>query len=247
MDSSEFQFQFIHLNSVNSTNIYALELLRQKNSVIGTVITTDFQENGKGQQGQKWESDIGKNLQFSVIVSPKLQVEQQFKLSQLVAISLKQWLDTLAVEQVKVKWPNDILVGTKKIAGVLIENSIQGQEITHSVIGVGVNVNQVLFSNFSRLATSLKKEMKIDFDRTILLNDFLLCLQTNLVKHQNGELNLTQHYLDSLYGFGKPMSFRDMLGDFLGVIIGVLPSGKLQVNRNGKLKNYDIKEITFLD
>ena len=124
MDSSEFQFQFIHLNSVSSTNIYAFEHLRQKSIRGATVITANFQDNGKGQAGKDWESERNKNLNISIIVSPKINVEHQFKLSQLVAISLKKWLDTLAVEGVKIKWPNDILVNGKKVAGVLIENSV---------------------------------------------------------------------------------------------------------------------------
>lgn len=246
MDSSEFQFQFIHLNSVNSTNIYAFELLNEKSDKEGVVVTTDFQESGKGQLGQVWESERAKNLQFSIIVSPKLAIERQFELSQLVAVSLKQWLDTLAVGQVKIKWPNDILVNDKKIAGVLIENSIQGQLITNSVIGIGVNVNQTIFSEFLRAATSLRIEKNENFNREKILQSFLAIFQTNYFLHKKSALNLKQLYLNSLFAFGAPHSFEDKLGKFLGVIIGVLPSGKLQVNRNGKLKTYDLKEIKFL-
>ncbi len=247
MDSSEFHFQFIHLNSTHSTNIYAFELLRQKSIVEGTVITTDYQEKGKGQQGQKWESERVKNLQFSLVMFPKLEVDKQFKLSQLVAISLKEWLDTMAVADAKIKWPNDILVNGKKIAGVLIENSIQGREISHSVIGIGINVNQEVFSNFERPATSLKLELDRSCDRQFLLDEFLQVFRTRYIQFMVGQLNLNQLYLNSLFGFGKPQHYKDAEGDFLGVILGVLPLGKLQVNRNGRLKSYDLKELRFLD
>ncbi|MFT6165438.1 MAG: BirA family biotin operon repressor/biotin-[acetyl-CoA-carboxylase] ligase [Vicingaceae bacterium] len=247
MDSSEFQFQFIHLNSVHSTNIYAFELLRQKNSVEGTVITTNYQEEGKGQLGQKWDSEKGKNLQFSIIMSPKIEVENQFQLSQLVAISLKEWLDTMAVDDVKIKWPNDILVKGKKIVGVLIENSIQGREISHSIIGIGINVNQESFANFTRPATSLRLELDRLLDRQLLLDHLLQVFRSNYVQFISGNLNLQQMYLNSLFGFGTPQQYSDEEGEFLGVILGVLPSGKLQVNRNGKLKSYDLKELKFLD
>jgi BirA family biotin operon repressor/biotin-[acetyl-CoA-carboxylase] ligase len=120
MDSSDFNFQFTRLSSLQSTNIYALELLRQKKGFTGTVIVTDFQTKGKGQQGKIWESEKGKNLQFSIIISPMLAVEKQFELSQFVAICLRQWLDSMSVSVVQIKWPNDILVNGKKIAGVLI-------------------------------------------------------------------------------------------------------------------------------
>ena len=247
MDSSEFQFQFIHLNSIHSTNIYAFELLRQKNSVEGTVITTNYQEQGKGQMGQKWESEQGKNLQFSIVMSPKLEIDNQFQLSQLVAISLKEWLDTMAVDDVKIKWPNDILVKGKKIAGVLIENSIQGREISHSIIGIGLNVNQEVFANFTRPATSLRLELDRFWDLQLLLVDLLEVFRSNYVQYISGKLNLQQMYLNSLFGFGTPQSYSDEEGEFLGVILGVSPSGKLQVNRNGKLKSYDLKELKFLD
>ncbi|MFB1021146.1 MAG: biotin--[acetyl-CoA-carboxylase] ligase [Vicingaceae bacterium] len=247
MDSSDFNFQFTRLSSLKSTNIYALELLRQKKGFTGTVIVTDFQTKGKGQQGKIWESEKGKNLQFSIIISPKLAVEKQFELSQFVAICLRQWLDSMSVSVVQIKWPNDILVNGKKIAGVLIENSIQGQEISHSVIGIGLNVNQVGFSIFSRLATSLKKELNKNVDMDKALTSFLELFKSNYLKYKSGQLDVVKLYLSYLFGLGTPQRYVDDKGEFLGVILGVRPNGKLQVNKNGKLKSYDIKQLQFLD
>ncbi|MFT4757134.1 MAG: BirA family biotin operon repressor/biotin-[acetyl-CoA-carboxylase] ligase [Vicingaceae bacterium] len=247
MDSSDFNFQFTRLSSLQSTNIYALELLRQKKGFTGTVIVTDFQTKGKGQQGKIWESKKGKNLQFSIIISPKLAVEKQFELSQFVAICLRQWLDSMSVSAVQIKWPNDILVNGKKIAGVLIENSIQGQEISHSVIGIGLNVNQVGFSIFSRLATSLKKELNKNVDMDKALTSFLELFKSNYLKYKSGQLDVVKLYLSYLFGLGTPQRYVDDKGEFLGVILGVRPNGKLQVNKNGKLKSYDIKQLQFLD
>jgi BirA family biotin operon repressor/biotin-[acetyl-CoA-carboxylase] ligase len=247
MDSSDFNFQFTRLSSLQSTNIYALELLRQKKGFTGTVIVTDFQTKGKGQQGKIWESEKGKNLQFSIIISPMLAVEKQFELSQFVAICLRQWLDSMSVSVVQIKWPNDILVNGKKIAGVLIENSIQGQEISHSVIGIGLNVNQVGFSIFSRLATSLKKELNKNVDMDKALTSFLELFKSNYLKYKSGQLDVVKLYLSYLFGLGRPQRYVDDKGEFLGVILGVRPNGKLQVNKNGKLKSYDIKQLQFLD
>jgi BirA family biotin operon repressor/biotin-[acetyl-CoA-carboxylase] ligase len=247
MDSSDFNFQFTRLSSLQSTNIYALELLRQKKGFTGTVIVTDFQTKGKGQQGKIWESEKGKNLQFSIIISPMLAVEKQFELSQFVAICLRQWLDSMSVSVVQIKWPNDILVNGKKIAGVLIENSIQGQEISHSVIGIGLNVNQVGFSIFSRLATSLKKELNKNVDMDKALTSFLELFKSNYLKYKSGQLDVVKLYLSYLFGLGTPQRYVDDKGEFLGVILGVRPNGKLQVNKNGKLKSYDIKQLQFLD
>lgn len=247
MDSSEFQFQFIHLNSIESTNIYALELLRKENVIEGTVISTRFQEKGKGQLGASWQSDEGKNLQMSIVIRPKIEVERQFELSQMVALSLKYFLDSLAVEQVQVKWPNDILVKREKIAGVLIENTIQGNQISASVIGIGLNVNQVSFDSFNREATSLKLELQQEFDVENLLSDFLEIFKQTYLQFKNGKLDLHQQYLNLLYGYGKPLRLRDADGEFLGVTLGTKSNGILQVNRNGKLKNYDLKELQFLE
>lgn len=245
MDSSEFQFQFIHLNSVESTNIYAHKLLQKENVPEGLVVSTDFQEKGRGQYAKTWESNPSKNLLMSVLLKPRWKAELQFEWSKMIAISVKESLDSLAVDKVQIKWPNDILIAGEKVAGILIENSLNGDTISSSIIGIGLNVNQTNFSSFPRAATSLKlrtgKEFKIEKVReNLLMHLYENYFQFNLK-------TIREKYLNSLYGYGIPKKFQDSDGIFTGVILGVLPNGRLQMNKDGKLKDYEVKEITFLD
>lgn len=245
MDSSKFQFHYIHLNSVESTNIYAHKLLQEENVSEGLVVTTDFQEKGKGQLTKKWASSKGKNLMMSVLFCPNVKVRYQFDWSKMVAISLVEALDSLAVQNVQIKWPNDILIDGEKIAGVLIENTLIGEVISNSIIGIGMNVNQINFPSFARKATSMKSLTGIKYDLTELRNLVLEKLKSNYLLFPQKAMQAK--YLELLYGYGAPMHFKDSGGEFIGVILGVLPDGRLQLNKNGKLKDYDVKELVFLD
>ncbi|MBL4710745.1 MAG: biotin--[acetyl-CoA-carboxylase] ligase [Flavobacteriales bacterium] len=245
MDSSEFQFQFIHLNSVESTNIYAHKLIQEENVLEGFVITTGFQEKGKGQQTKMWESEPDKNLLMSVLLKPNWKVGCQFEWSKMVALSIKESLDSLAVGKVQVKWPNDILIEGEKVAGILIENSIIGETISNSIVGIGLNVNQTNFESFPRVATSLKLKGGREYELEEIRANILESLRKKYYEFDLGTVK--KDYLNALYGYGVPKKFQDNEGDFTGVILGVLPNGRLQLNKNGKLKDYEVKEIVFLD
>lgn len=246
MSSSKFKFQFTYLNSVESTNIYAFELLQKQNVLEGTVIYTNYQENGRGLHQKRWFSEGGKNLLMSIILKPDLLIEEQFSISQMIAIAVKNALVKLSVTNVKIKWPNDILVNDKKIAGILIRNSIVGNRISNAIIGLGLNINQTKFRTFERLPNSLKLELKKDFViekvRDLILNE----LKGLYVKLKEG-YNFKEDYLADLYGFGEPKSYKDAEGKFIGVILGVLPDGRLQLNKNGKLKTYKLKQLQFIN
>jgi len=247
MNSSGFNFKVIHLSSVDSTNIYALEQMHEQNLQEGSVVRADFQERGKGQRESSWHSDPAKNLLFSLILNPRIEVDDRFDISKFVALGIKECLDTLAVGKVEVKWPNDILIEGEKVAGILIENSIQGLKIGASIIGIGLNVNQTIFPKFKRNATSIllssgsPHSVEEIFDK--ILNSIYSYYKNSMINRKE----LHQSYINSLYGYGIPMRFIDVEGEFTGVIIGVLPNGNLQVNKNGKLKSYEVKEIEFLN
>ena len=247
MNPSDFNFQIIHLTSVDSTNIYALELLQKENVQEGLVVYTDFQKRGKGQRSKKWESEKGKNLTFSLLLRPCIDVDSQFDLSKLLALSVKDYLDTLAVGKVEIKWPNDILINKEKVAGILIENVLKGKKVSATIMGVGLNVNQMQFNEYSRKATSLKLCSGNQFNIKEVLSLLLEQVKKRYLSLYKASSGLHQEYLDALYGYGIPQNFQDKEESFLGVILGVLPNGKLQLNKNGKLKTYDIKELTFLE
>ena len=247
MNTGQFNFSITHFNSLKSTNIYAQELLQEGSLSEGSVISTDFQEQGKGQRGNFWESDPSSNLLFSLLLKPRLPVEDQFILSKVVALGVKKALDTLSVGKVSIKWPNDILIGNRKLGGILIENFISKGNINDAIVGVGLNINQSTFSPFPREATSLLLESgQLHQPKEILdlvlsgIKDYYLMLHNNVKE-------INKAYLDALYGYGTPLHFEDKEGPFQGVIMAVASDGKLQLNKNGKLKKYDLKELVFIN
>ena len=131
------------------------------------------------------------------------------------------------------------------IALFLIENSIIGEVISSSVIGVGLNVNQTEFKSFPRKATSIKLKCGITHEVS-KIRDLILERIYNNYRQLDAE-KLKKEYLEGLYGYGVPKKFQDSEGPFTGVILGVLPNGGLQLNKNGKLKVYEVKEIVFTD
>jgi BirA family biotin operon repressor/biotin-[acetyl-CoA-carboxylase] ligase len=248
MISSDFNFQIIKLSDIDSTNSYALELLKENNVVAGTVFLSDFQSKGKGQKGNLWQSESGKNLLFSVLIKPSVMIDNQFLISQCVALGVKKYLDSLAVGKVEVKWPNDILINQRKVAGILIENLIEGKTISNSIIGIGLNMNQTEFEDFDRPAISVKMAIQENLNLEEELKEVLNCLKNVFHEYKMyGKSFIKTHYLEVLYGYNQPVMLEDNQGPFKGKIADISNSGILQVWRNGKLCSYDLKEIKFID
>ena len=164
----------------------------------GLVVTANFQTSGNGQRGKilgKFERR--KNLLISVVIEPNIPAKDQFLLSQCVALALYDLL-TLYTDDVSIKWPNDILVGKQKIAGILIQNILKGNKITHSVIGVGLNVNQTKFKAYSPKATSLKLLLNKTFDISKIQEELLKCLAERIKQLRNG-VDQQKEYLSVLF------------------------------------------------
>jgi BirA family biotin operon repressor/biotin-[acetyl-CoA-carboxylase] ligase len=135
----------MYLRETRSTNLVLKEMLREYELPEGFVLRTDFQSAGKGQPGNSWESEKGKNLLFSVLLYPQhIAIDQQFILSQLVSVAILRTLNSFCAG-FSIKWPNDIYFGDKKIGGILIENSLQGSKLNTSIVGIGLNINQKTF------------------------------------------------------------------------------------------------------
>ncbi|MFI5220664.1 MAG: biotin--[acetyl-CoA-carboxylase] ligase, partial [Bacteroidia bacterium] len=161
---------------------------------------------------------------------------------------VREVIEDITGLDVKIKWPNDILVNNKKIAGILIENSIRGNTILYSIAGIGINVNQEVFSDFPLQATSLKNEMKKNFSISEVLNK--LCLSFNKwyaeLDKENFKL-MRNSYLKTIYQIGKSTKYKSKNEIFKGTIRGVNSDGKLQIeNENGELLNFSFKEVTYL-
>ncbi|MES2762947.1 MAG: biotin--[acetyl-CoA-carboxylase] ligase [Bacteroidota bacterium] len=242
----------LFLHEVESTNTYAMDLLRNVNAIEGTVVHTDNQTKGKGQRGALWSSGIAQNVTTSIILKPQfLNLDQTFYLSKISALAVYDVLaDILPVGQydIKIKWPNDILVNEQKLAGILIENNFTNSAIQNSVIGIGLNVNQDDFNDFERTATSLKLLSNTSHSREEVLERICMKLEKWYLRLKAQKTNLIDEtYLKHLFGVNELMGFVDDKGNrFNGKILGVTSSGKLLIE-SGKdgIREFDIKEIKF--
>lgn len=237
--------QIIKLSHVDSTNNYAAKLLNDINVMEGTVIMADFQGQGKGQRGANWLSNSGENLLMSLILHPKfIELKSQFNLSKMVAVSLYEYLSPFT-DNVQIKWPNDIYFNGKKIAGILIENIAKGSRIKSSIIGIGLNVNQLDFQTDN--ATSLKLGgINIGLDEA--LNGVCIAIEKNYLKSKNRGFDfINQVYLEHLMGINEKRTFYTTDRSFEGTIKGVNESGKLliEIQTNQELRSFDLKEISF--
>ena len=214
----------------------------------GTVIITDNQTAGRGQRGNSWEAISGENLTFSLILKPNfLKASDQFQLNVAISMGVFDFLSEFIDENLKVKWSNDIYFGDKKMGGILIENSLQGYQIGHSIIGIGLNINQTKFSN--ERATSLRNitQNPLKYDLSELLKKLLENIEINYLKIKNNDYeSLKIKYLSNLYRFEEHHYFRRNGQQFLGQIIGIDKTGKLGIKTDGNVIYFDFKEVEFM-
>jgi BirA family biotin operon repressor/biotin-[acetyl-CoA-carboxylase] ligase len=241
--------KLIKLDAIDSTNDFLKRLSGQQSLENFTVVTAENQTHGKGQMGSKWDSETGKNLMFSVLVNKVFNnISEIFDLNVAVAVALISTLEKYNIPNLSIKWPNDILSDNKKLAGILIENTIKNNREITSIIGVGLNVNQMNFDLLPK-ASSLAVIVKSEFDKEIILNQFIDCLKFNCNLLQNNSASeLWKNYNSYLFKKGIPMAFSLPNGThFMGIIQGVNSSGKLEVKlENETTENFGIKEIQLL-
>lgn len=238
-----------YLPSCHSTNDIAVQMIQSENMVFeGTVIITDNQTAGRGQRGNTWEASMGENLTFSLILKPNfLKASDQFQLNVAISMGVFDFLSEFIDENLKVKWSNDIYYGDKKMGGILIENSLQGYQIGHSIIGIGLNINQTEFAN--ERATSLKKisQNPLKYDLSELLKKLLESIEVNYLKIKNNNYeSLRIRYLENLYRFEEYHYFRKNGQPFLGQIVSIDESGKLGIETDGNVIYFDFKEVEFV-
>jgi BirA family biotin operon repressor/biotin-[acetyl-CoA-carboxylase] ligase len=241
----EQNYKLIHLDKVKSTNLHASDLLSGKQISVPTVIVADFQTGGKGQGDHQWESDDAQNLLFSLVVFPvKIKAKEQFYISKIAAISTREML-SVHLSTITIKWPNDILISKKKISGILIENSLKSDEIISSIIGIGININQ---TEFSFPATSMKNESGKEFDRMILLENFLETFHywyEILLSRDLAQIDI--EYYKYLYGFQEWLKFSWDGVEFEAFLEGVEPDGYLVLKaRDGKIFKFGFREVEFI-
>ena len=239
----------IKLDAIDSTNDFLKGLSNDISTQNFTIVTAETQTKGKGQMGSKWISESGKNLIVSVLVKNILSdISQIFDLNIAIALSIYEALDFFDINNLSIKWPNDIMSGNKKIAGILIENIIKSDNSIHSIIGFGLNVNQTNFDDLPN-ASSLKNIMNQDFDKEIILNKILKSIQKNISElENNNQEKLWTLYNEKIFKKQKIMAFENSNKEkFMGIIQNVSRSGKLQLLiENDTIQEFDIKEIMMI-
>lgn len=239
----------IKLDATDSTNAHLRQLLSSRVPEDYTVVTARQQLRGRGQMGTTWQSESGKNLTFSVLRSDlDLSVSDSFVLNLCVSLAVYTVLTQYKVPELSIKWPNDILSGRSKICGILIENSLSGSKINTSIIGIGLNVNQLDFQELENVS-SLKLLLRKTFDLDVLLQDIVNQMKTVFLGlEQKNVTHLWNTYENVLFRKGKPSTFENRDGErFMGVIKGVSKDGKLTIAlEDAVIKNFDLKEVKLL-
>ncbi len=239
----------IKVLATNSTNVFLREKLQANPFTENCCVRAITQTQGKGQRGAAWESEPAKNLTFSVLLTRlDIPVEEQFKLSAITALAVLKVLKQLDVANLQLKWPNDILADKKKIAGILIENRLEGKNIKNAIIGIGLNVNQENFIWAPR-ATSVKLLKQKSYDCDILLQKLVDHLEKDVYKLKNLPIEtILTTYKKYLFKFETPCTFETKTGQQkTGIIKNVSKQGKLIIAfGDGILQEFALKEVKML-
>ncbi len=240
-----FSINHIQLETINSTNDYTLSL---RDSIIfkeGLVVTSSYQSEGNGQRGKYWESNANENLLMSVVIEPNIKLDEQFLITKIVALSICNLLESFGIDA-EIKWPNDILVVKQKIAGILIQNKSKGNYITHSIIGLGFNINQLVFNSYFPEATSLKLQLNKEYEVFQIQEKFLNFLYARLKRLKAGE-NQDNEYMESLFLKEKPAAFQLDDKQFMGIIKGVTESGKILIQlEDDSIAEFENQQLKYL-
>ncbi|MES2446898.1 MAG: biotin--[acetyl-CoA-carboxylase] ligase [Bacteroidota bacterium] len=240
----------IKLSAVDSTNNFLKSLLSKSEPLPeGTVIMADEQFAGRGQQGNVWHTEPGKNLTFSILLKPSfLPLTKQFLLNMAISVAINKALLKYLGNNVQIKWPNDIYYGDQKIGGMLIENTIVGSAIKSSVIGVGLNVNQEYFpAHLVNSATSLYQILQENVNLQLTLAEICSHIEVVYLQLKAGrDTVIKEEYVNNLYKINKRASYRQNGEVFEGMITGITDQGLLKIEKEGKLIEFNFKEIEFI-
>lgn len=238
----------IKLSAINSTNDY-LKALTTKQVVSNfTVAISKSQTKGKGQMGSVWLSESNKNLTFSVLIKDLIvDVKQLYTLNIVISLAIISVLEKHKIPSASIKWPNDIMAGNHKIGGILIENSFKSDGDVFSIVGIGLNVNQINFENLPN-ASSLKEKTMLEYDLDELLQEICLSIKQYVLKISAQTDFIWKLYHQKLFKIGIPMAFENKKGEkFMGIIQYVSSDGLLHVLlEDDSVVAFGIKEVKML-
>lgn len=241
----------VRLEETASTNSYLAD--HADDLPTGTVVVADAQTAGRGQRGNSWESEPGKNLTFSMLLRPTfVSAREQFLISRAVSVGIATVLGkfTKGGEEVAIKWPNDIYVGGQKIAGILIENSLMGKEISRSIVGVGLNVNQLQFRSDAPNPVSLIHLIGEETPLDPLLEDVAASMLSRVesLSSDDGRAEVTRLYDSMLWRRDGFYPYVTAQGEpFQGEIVGIAPDGVMTLrDETGREREFAFKEVHFV-
>ncbi len=243
-----FSKNMLILDSVDSTNNYAMGMIQKGKAMDGNAVFAREQTNGKGRQGRQWLSSKDENVILSICLQMQWQhVSQQFGLSMAAALGCIDLMSTYIPGGATIKWPNDIFINDTKAGGILIENVIRGTLWQWSVIGIGLNINQCQFEDSSFKATSLKLETGNEFDILKLSNELYEFVLNRIASLKEGEFeNILKEYNENLFAQGQLVKIKKDNFSFETTIIAVSSSGQLLTEDSVK-RQFNFDEIKFIE
>ena len=249
-----FPFPLVALNETDSTNRYLSQRCNDRQEAVAefTTVTAEFQTAGKGQRGNSWEAEEGKNLLFSFVLYPTfLEARRQFILSQIVSLAIKEELSRWS-DEFTIKWPNDIYWRNKKICGILIENDLSGHCIGRSISGIGININQETFHSDAPNPVSLRQITGKEHDRYEILARILKRVQIYYKGLQLEDFDVYSAEISARYGrslFRRRdfHPYEDANGRFLARLLRVEQDGRFVLeDESGKEREYLFKEVQYI-
>ncbi len=239
----------LHFPSLASTNASASEMLTEMQVSEGTVISTFNQFAGRGQMGNTWACLPDENIAMSIILMPKfLSPQRQFLLNCITALAVRDTLARHTNKQVSVKWPNDVLIEDKKVCGILIQNTLSSNQILTSIVGIGLNINQTIFSPDLPYASSLAIETGEQFDLKFLQKECFETLERYYLSLRSGNTHRVERaYLAQLYAYREVRTYELPDGTrFDATLVGITATGQLILAWNGQEQHFNVKEVALL-
>ena len=241
--------KLIKLDAIDSTNDYLKALHRKVVLEDEVIVVAHHQTRGRGQATSKWYAEAGKSLAFSVFKRVLgLEAKWQFAINWAVSLGVKSGLEHCGMKEITIKWPNDILTGGRKLCGILIENQWHGSKMTSSVIGVGINVNNLNFPNLPK-ATSMAMHANRTFDMSVVLENVAHGISSEFDRLLKGDyIGLKKDYEENLFRINTPSEFENNQGvRWKGTIKGVSDEGQLRVELDdGSLELFEMKELQLI-
>jgi len=250
MNNTVIGSHIIELKETTSTNDYTDKLLLSEKPEEGTVIIAYRQTEGKGQDQNKWESESNKNLTFSIILYPEfLNPSAQFKIIEVTSLGITDFIKKVIPKEkiIKIKWPNDIYVGDRKLCGTLVQHSIVGSKLTECIVGIGLNVNQEIFLSDAPNPVSLKQITHQNYDLQQSLTDLCLSIDKRYSQLKNREfVKLETDYLSLLYRYNEWHDYIIHETTLHAKIIGITNYGQLILeSEDSKIHECGMKEVTY--